>query len=138
MKHEFMANQIEIGDDDAEEVYSVQFTETGEGQGPPPNYLLLQRSVAGIGDKEFAEPYIELNDPSNGRFAEVVESGELLPTYFHLLLKKRSGIFANPNNPVEPVSEIVVRFDADGPLLRKLRYALSLVISDGFKWQSLA
>lgn len=132
MIHDFFADSIELGVDEAEEVRSALFTESGAAPGPPQGYLLLQRSVAGIGDPDLKEPYVELNDAGNGRFAQSVEFGELLPTYLHLHLAPDSSIVLSEDGRERPVSDIVVRFHADATLLRRMRHALSLVVADGF------
>ena len=138
MKYDFFADTIDLGIDDAEEVYTITLTETGEGGGPPDNFLLLQRSVAGIDDADLVEPYVELNDSSNGRFAGSFVAAELAPTYLHLQISPDATISARPGADGEPVTDLVVRFDADGPTLRRLKFALELVIADGFAFRSIA
>jgi hypothetical protein len=138
MRYEFFADAIDLGIDDAEEVRSVTLTQTAEGGGPSENYLLLQRSVAGIRDSVIREPYIEFNDAANGRFAGGIASAELLPTYIHFQFKPDSRVSAHPGASADEIDDLVVRFDADGPLLRRMKYALELVIAGGFPWKSIA
>ena len=138
MKYEFFADSIDIGVDEAEEVYSVKFTDSSSAGGPAESYLILQRSVTGIDDPDIPEPYIELNDPVNGGFANRIASGELLPTYLHLALSEDANIVVEGHGGPTSVSEIVVRYKADAPTLRKFKYALDLVIADAFPWKSIA
>ena len=139
MKYDFFAETIDIGIDEPEEVYAITFTDPGNGAGPPDNYLLLQRSVSGAADLTQVEPYTELNDAVNGRFASCFAGGELLPTYLHLRVKPSAGLSVRPDDPHgEAITDLVVRFKADAPTLRKLKYGLELVIGGAFEWRSLA
>jgi hypothetical protein len=138
MTYDFFADTIEIGVDDAEEVYTVNFTAASPSGGPAKSYLLLQRSVAGLDDANVPEPYVELNDPSYGIFANSVQSAELLPTYFHVQLKPKTKLAVESASSPVDVTEIVARYKADGPTLRRLKYAFELVIADGFPWRSIS
>lgn len=141
MKYAFTANSIDLGIDDTEEVYSIGFYENSPDGGPAINYLLMQRSVEGLeSDDEDAlvEPYIEFNDPGNGRFAGAYRSMQLASDCLTLRLNPGAGVVTHPG--IEPagseIDELTVRFQADPQLLHKLKPALALVIADGIGFTS--
>jgi hypothetical protein len=140
MNFSFNANTIDVGIDDSEEVYSISFSENVTDGGPPTNYLLMQRSVEGVvgddGTPDFAEPYIELNDPSNGSFSDSFTKATLYSDRFVLLIKPGSAIVTEPgtSNTSDEIQNLTITFAIDSQLLRKVMLAMNLVIADGFEY----
>jgi hypothetical protein len=139
MKYSFDADSIDIGIDDTEEFYSIQFTQNSPTGGPAENYLVIQRSVEETSSEHSSintQPYIEFNDPSNGRFARSFSSISLCDSQLEIIIEPGSGVVTHPglDESTSEINELVVNFKADPKRLRKLRLALELVIADGIRF----